>query len=49
MNHLASEPGPIIGEAMRLLTEHRIEHGPYDAAEAFGILDAWWAERSPGE
>ncbi len=31
---------------MRLLTEHRIEHGPYSAEEAYELLDGWWAGRN---
>jgi poly(A) polymerase len=46
MRHLELEPGREIGEAMRLLTEHRIEHGPYDADEAYRLLDEWWAQRT---
>ena len=43
--HLGVTPGPVIGEAMRMLYEHRIEEGPYEADEAFALLDAWWAAR----
>lgn len=46
MKYLDLEPGPQVGEAMRLLLEHRIEHGPYDAEEAHRLLDTWWAERT---
>ena len=45
MQHLSLDPGPEIGAAMRLLTEHRIEHGPYDEDEAYRLLDEWWASR----
>lgn len=44
MKHLGLSPGPQVGVAMRMLYEHRIERGPYEAAEAFRILDAWKAE-----
>ncbi len=43
MKYLDLSPGPMIGQAMKLLTEHRIEHGPYDAEEAYKLLDEWWA------
>ncbi len=43
MKYLDLPPGPMIGQAMKLLTEHRIEHGPYDATEAYRLLDEWWA------
>jgi poly(A) polymerase len=46
MDHLGLDPGPEVGEAMRLLLEHRIEHGPYEPAEAYRLLDEWWAARS---
>lgn len=46
MSHLQLAPGPEVGEAMRLLTEHRIEHGPYDPEEAYRLLDEWWAARN---
>ena len=41
MAYLGLEPGPQVGEVMDLLYEHRIEHGPYDAAEAYALLDGW--------
>jgi len=46
MSHLGLNPGPEVGEAMRLLLEHRIETGPYDVAEAHRLLDEWWEQRS---
>ncbi len=46
MAHLGIEPGRQVGEAMDMLLEHRIDHGPYDATEAFALLDAWWKQRS---
>ena len=45
MTYLGMPPGPAVGEAMRLLTEHRIEHGPYEPKEAYELLDEWWAAR----
>jgi poly(A) polymerase len=45
MRHLGLQPGRDVGVAMKLLTEHRIEHGPYDEAEAYRLLDAWWNQR----
>ena len=45
MAHLGLESGPLIGEAIRLLMEHRIEHGPYGEDEAYALLDDWWADR----
>ncbi len=43
MQYLELEPGPLIGEAMKLLYEHRIEHGPYSPEEAYALLDEWRA------
>lgn len=43
MRHLNLEPGPDVGKAMRMLLEHRIEHGPYEPDEAYRRLDEWWA------
>ena len=43
MEYLELDPGPQIGEIMDILYEHRIEHGPYDEAEAFALLDEWRA------
>ena len=45
MAYLGLEPGPAVGEAMQLLLEHRIEHGPYEPDEARRLLDHWWASR----
>ncbi len=39
-------PGPVVGEAYRMLLEHRIEHGPMSADEARDVLLSWWAARS---
>lgn len=46
MAHLGLVPGPDVGAAMRMLTEYRIENGPYAAEEAYRLLDDWWADRS---
>jgi poly(A) polymerase len=41
--HLELQPGPIVGEVMKMLYEHRIDHGPYSREEAFALLDEWRA------
>ena len=41
MRHLGLEPGPEVGLAMKMLLEHRIEHGPYSEEEAYRLLDDW--------
>jgi poly(A) polymerase len=45
MAHLGVPPGPVVGEALAYLLEERIERGPIDEAEAYRLLDRWWAER----
>ena len=41
MAHLSLEPGPKVGEAMRMLLDRRIEHGPFTEDEAYALLDEW--------
>lgn len=41
IEYLGLEPGPIVGEVMKILYEHRIEHGPYSEEEALRLLDQW--------
>ncbi len=48
MAHLGIPPGPVVGEAMDLLLEHRLDEGPYSEEEAYRLLDEWWRKRSPG-
>jgi poly(A) polymerase len=45
MRHLDVAPGPIVGEAMDMLLEHRLDHGPYDTEDALKLLDQWWEDR----
>jgi poly(A) polymerase len=45
MAYLSLSPGPAVGEIMRMLYEHRIEHGPYDEMEAHALLDQWKENR----
>ena len=45
MTILAIPPGPVVGEAYRMLLEHRLEHGPIGEPEAREVLLAWWATR----
>ncbi len=45
MTILAIPPGPVVGEAYRMLLEHRLEHGPIGEQEAREVLLAWWATR----
>lgn len=45
MEHLGLEPGPLVGEAMDLLMEIRLEEGSIGEDEAFKRLDAWADEK----
>jgi poly(A) polymerase len=47
MERLGLPPGPLVGEALSMLLEARLEEGPLGQEEAGRRLDAWWAERSP--
>lgn len=52
MSYLGLSPGPEIGEIMDLLTEQRIEQGPYEPEEAYRLVRRWALERGredPGE
>ncbi len=45
MAHLGLEAGPEVGEALGMLTEHRLDHGPYGVADAQRLLDEWQRAR----
>ena len=45
MAHLGIPPGPVVGEALAMLLEARLEEGPLGEEEALRRLDAWWANR----
>jgi poly(A) polymerase len=50
MEHLGVEPGPVVGRALEMLMEVRLERGPIEPDEAYRLLDAWWAdERERGD
>lgn len=38
--------GPIVGQALRMLLEHRRTHGAMERVEAEALLTAWWVEQS---
>ena len=42
---LGIPPGREVGEAYRMLLEHRLEHGPASPEEAERVLREWWAAR----
>ena len=46
MAHLGVRPGRDVGDALDMLLEQRLEHGPLGTARARDLLDRWWAERS---
>lgn len=39
MEYLGIEPSREVGDIMRMLLEHRLEHGPFSREEAFSMLD----------
>lgn len=41
MTYLNISPGPKVGEALEMLLEHRLDHGPFSEEEAFRMLDEW--------
>jgi poly(A) polymerase len=45
MAFLGIDPGPVVGEAMDMLLEHRLDHGPYSEEEAFRRLASWAQEQ----
>jgi poly(A) polymerase len=47
MEFLGIGPGPRVGEAMAMLLEHRLDHGPYSEEEALDLLRSW-ADRTEG-
>lgn len=40
-------PGPVVGEVMEMLMEHRLDHGPFTRAEAEALVRDW-AAANPG-
>ena len=48
MAHLGIAPGRVVGEALAMLLEARLDEGPLGKEEARRRLDAWWASRSSG-
>lgn len=41
MEHLGIMPGPMVGVAMKMLLEYRLDHGEYSADDARRLLDEW--------
>lgn len=49
MTHLGIPPGPLVGKALAMLLEARLDEGPLTEGEAKRRLDVWWAaERGAG-
>ena len=44
MEHLDLSPGRVVGEIMTMLTERRIDDGPYSEEDAYAMLDQWASE-----
>ncbi len=42
--YLGIEPGPMVGEIMRMLLDRRIEEGPYPPEEAYELVRRWAIE-----
>jgi poly(A) polymerase len=49
MAHLGVGPGPLVGRALAMLLEIRLEEGSIGEEEAYRRLDKWWAEQSPSK
>lgn len=52
MAFLGVSPGPVVGEALDMLLEHRLDHGPYSPEQALDLLRGWAADRGmslPGD
>ncbi len=52
MSYLGIPPGPMVGEILDVLLEHRIDHGPFTSTEAYEMVRRWALERGledPGE
>jgi poly(A) polymerase len=47
MAHLGLPPGRLVGEALAMLLEARLEDGPLAEADAYARLDEWFRDRSP--
>jgi len=45
MTYLGVEPGPVVGEALDVLLEARLDEGPIDEVDAYARLAAWARER----
>ena len=43
MEHLGIAPGPLVGQALSHLLEHRMERGPMPKEEAYRLLEEWAA------
>jgi poly(A) polymerase len=48
MELLGIGPGRVVGEALAMLLEARLDEGPLGQEEAERRLHAWWADRGPG-
>jgi poly(A) polymerase len=48
MEHLGIEPSRAVGQILNYLLEIRLDEGPLSEAQAFELVDAWWAEHQPG-
>ena len=49
MEFLDVKPGKIVGEALAFLLEERLERGPIEVDDAYGLLRSWAADRGIAE
>ncbi|MDP1819421.1 MAG: CCA tRNA nucleotidyltransferase [Acidimicrobiales bacterium] len=47
MAHLGLQPGPLVGQALAMLLEARLEEGPLEEQEAKARLDEWYKQQKP--
>lgn len=45
MAYLGVKPGPLVGAALDMLLEHRLDEGPFSEAAAYRMLDEWKRQR----
>ncbi len=49
ISYLGIEPGPAVGEIMRMLLERRIDDGPYPPREAYEMVRRWALDHGMGD
>jgi poly(A) polymerase len=49
MAYLGLDPGPMVGEVLEMLLEHRIDEGPYPPTQAYEMARDWALSRGLGD